>query len=71
MSDSNKVPLPNIGAPARRALEGAAVYSLNDLVDHTEREIAGLHGMGPKGIRILKTALAEHGLEFAPESTRS
>jgi hypothetical protein len=31
----------------------------------TEAEIAKLHGMGPKGIRELKAALAERGWSFA------
>jgi hypothetical protein len=30
----------------------------------TEREVANLHGMGPKGIRMLKEALSAKGWSF-------
>jgi hypothetical protein len=29
-----------------------------------ERELARLHGVGPKALRILREALAERGLSF-------
>jgi hypothetical protein len=31
----------------------------------TEADLLKLHGMGPKGIRILRSALAERRLSFA------
>ena len=37
---------------------------MRGLTRWTERDLAALHGMGPKGIRILKEALAEEGLAF-------
>ena len=71
MSDSPLVSLPHVSGPANSALEVAGIGSLNELATHTERDIANLHGMGPKGIRMLKAALAEHGLDFAPEPPRT
>jgi predicted flap endonuclease-1-like 5' DNA nuclease len=67
------LPLPHIGGPANRALAEAGITSLHDLATCSEKQVADLHGMGPKGIRILKAALAEHGLAFAERSatTRS
>jgi hypothetical protein len=51
--------------PSIRALTGAGYTRLEQLANVNEKEIAGLHGMGPKGIRILREALAEKGLSFA------
>ena len=59
--------LPKTGEPARRALETIGVTTLAQLATRTEKEVADLHGMGPKGVRILKAALADAGLSFAPK----
>jgi NAD-dependent DNA ligase len=56
--------LPKIGGPATRALHGAGYKRLEDLTGATETEISALHGMGPKAIDILKSAMAERGLAF-------
>ena len=52
-------PLPNIGAPATKALREVGVQTLEDVgrlgLDH----LATLHGVGPKAIRLLRTALEE------------
>lgn len=53
-----------LSAPAIRALLGAKVTSLKQLTRHTEREIAGLHGMGPKGVEMLKKSLRSKKLAF-------
>lgn len=53
-----------LGAPALRALEHAKIRSLFRLSQRTEKEIAGLHGMGPKGIGMLKAAMRRLGLKF-------
>jgi type 1 glutamine amidotransferase len=58
-------PLPKTSAPAMRALNGAGYFTLEDLTKATEAELATLHGMGPKALGIIKTAMAEHGLAFA------
>ena len=57
-------PLPKLSAPARRALAGVNVWNLEHLSQHTEAEIAGLHGMGPSGVAQLRSALAEARLTF-------
>jgi hypothetical protein len=54
-----------LSQPALRALTGAGYTRLEQLASVNEKEIAGLHGMGPKGIRILREALTEKGLVFA------
>ncbi|MFB2596513.1 helix-hairpin-helix domain-containing protein [Herbiconiux sp. P17] len=52
-------PLPATGAPAERALADAGIRSLEDLRGRDVEELAVLHGVGPKAIRLLKEALAE------------
>lgn len=56
--------LSQISAPARRALEGKGISSLEELSAYSEKEISALHGMGPKAITLLKTALEENNLHF-------
>jgi hypothetical protein len=56
--------LPNIGAPATRALASIGVTRLSQLVDHGEDELLGLHGFGPRALRILKEALNTVGLSL-------
>lgn len=55
---------PRVGGPVLRALANAGIRSLNGLARWRERDFAALHGVGPKGVRILKAALAERGLGF-------
>jgi hypothetical protein len=69
MTQPSSIPLPHVSGPANSALAGAGIGSLNELATYTENDIASLHGMGPKGIRILKAALAEHDLSFADRAT--
>jgi len=52
--------------PQLRALAGVNIQNLEQLRNWKEKDIAALHGMGPKGIRILREALAAHGWTFAP-----
>jgi hypothetical protein len=56
--------LPKIGAPATRALAGAGYTSLRQLAGVPRSELAKLHGFGPKALRILEAALAEHNLSL-------
>jgi predicted flap endonuclease-1-like 5' DNA nuclease len=65
MPDSNDHPPPHISGPANRALDHAGITTLEQLATWTERDVAALHGMGPKGVRMLRAALAELGLSFA------
>lgn len=57
--------LPRTSNPASQAFELAGIRSLEDLARWTERDLAALHGVGPKVIRILRAALTERGLHFA------
>lgn len=54
-------PLPaSIGGPATRALEARGITSLEAISKLTEKELASLHGVGPKAIAILKQCLDEN-----------
>jgi len=59
-------PLPRIGAPATRALHNRGITRLEQLAAVTEAELAALHGVGPKALRILAAAMATAG----PAGTR-
>ena len=61
----NRAAFPNgMSGPALRALDAAGVRSMDDLARWKERDIAALHGMGPKGVRRLREALASLGRCF-------
>lgn len=53
-----------MSAPSLRALAGAGYIRLEELDGASESALAALHGMGPKGMRILREALAERGLSL-------
>jgi predicted flap endonuclease-1-like 5' DNA nuclease len=53
-----------LGKPATRALAGAGITTLAAAARHTEREVAALHGVGPKAIGILRAALQASGRSF-------
>ena len=57
--------LPRISAPALRALDNAGYRTLRQLADTPRRQLAELHGMGPKALTIIEQALAEHGLQLS------
>jgi predicted flap endonuclease-1-like 5' DNA nuclease len=54
-----------IGQPATRALNGEGITSLEQAAAYTEAQLLALHGVGPKAIRVLREAFAEHKLDFA------
>jgi hypothetical protein len=54
--------LPKIGAPATRALNGAGYTSLGQLAGVPRSDLANLHGIGPKALRIIEDELERHGL---------
>jgi hypothetical protein len=56
--------LPNIGAPATRALASIDVSCLDRLVEHSEEELLALHGLGPRALRLLQEALTAAGLSL-------
>lgn len=57
--------LPELSAPAARALAVAGYTDLAKLATAREKDVAALHGMGPYSIKILRQALQDHGLAFA------
>ena len=54
-----------LGRPATSALLAAGYTRLEQLTAVSAREILRLHGMGPKGIRILQEELSAQGKAFA------
>lgn len=56
-----------IGRPATRTLAGAGITTLDDVAARSERELLGLHGVGPRAVRILTEALAERDLSLRPD----
>ena len=57
--------LPQIGAPATRALAAQGITRLDDLTHHRSEDLLALHGVGPRAIRMLAAALGEQGMSFA------
>lgn len=55
-----------LSQPALRALAGAGYTRLAQLSRIREADLAKLHGMGPKGVRILREALQLAGKSFLP-----
>ncbi len=53
-----------LSAPARRALDGARLKSLEAVAKKREADVAALHGMGPKALGQLKAAMKEGRLKF-------
>jgi predicted flap endonuclease-1-like 5' DNA nuclease len=54
----------SIGAPATRALTAAGYTELSQLADVPAAELAKLHGVGPKALRLLQEALHEQGMSL-------
>lgn len=54
--------IPRISGPANDALKVAGLTRLEDVARTSRDEVAALHGMGPKGIRILTDAIEAAGL---------
>jgi predicted flap endonuclease-1-like 5' DNA nuclease len=57
--------LPKIGAPATRALNNAGYTSLRQLAGVPRADLAKLHGMGPKALRIIEDNLAKQGFRLS------
>ena len=53
-----------LGAPAERAFAQAGYTRLEQFADVTEKDLLRLHGVGPKAIRTLRSALEAHHLTF-------
>ena len=56
---------PGLSQPALRALNSAGYISLDQLTKVKEADLKKLHGMGPKGIDLLRAALKAKGRSFA------
>ncbi|MGH3146705.1 MAG: alpha/beta fold hydrolase, partial [Rubrobacter sp.] len=70
-SDETESDLPSeLARPAQRALAGAGYSRLEQLTEVSEAEILRLHGMGPKAMEGLRSALAARGQSFAGEERR-
>ena len=59
----NELP-QTIGRPATRALHREGIYRLDQVARWNERDLLALHGVGPKAIRLLREALAGHGMSL-------
>ena len=53
-----------MSGPALRALATAGIGSVEALLSWTEQDVAALHGMGPKGVAVLRAALQARGHDF-------
>lgn len=56
---------PGLAQPAVRALIGAGYTRLEQLAKAREADLLKLHGMGPKAIEVIRSALEARGLSFA------
>jgi hypothetical protein len=56
-----------IGKVAMRELHVNGYFRLEQLTHVTEKELLKIHGIGQKAVRLLRAALDEQGLSFAPE----
>jgi len=59
-----------LSRPARRALVEAGYWRLEQLAEVSEAEPKQLHGVGPKALEQLRSALSAKGLSFANEKGR-
>jgi hypothetical protein len=64
--DDPESDLPSgLSQPPLQALHAAGYTRLDQLATVTESDVLALHGMGPKGIRIIREALNARGKTFA------
>ncbi|MGA9871945.1 MAG: DNA-binding protein [Rhodococcus sp. (in: high G+C Gram-positive bacteria)] len=54
------------GRPAAGALLAAGYRSLDDLNGASESQLAGIHGVGPKAISVIKASLVARGQGLQP-----
>ena len=64
MTQSSEALPRGIGAPATRALNAAGYTELPQLSGVPRSELARLHGVGPKALRILQEELENQGLSL-------
>jgi predicted flap endonuclease-1-like 5' DNA nuclease len=64
--DDPQSDLPSgLSKPALQALHAAGYTRLDQLATVTEADVLALHGMGPKGIKVIREALDARGKSFA------
>jgi Helix-hairpin-helix domain len=54
--------LPAIGRPANRALLAAGISTLEQVAALSRDQLLAMHGVGPRAVAILESALAEQDL---------
>jgi len=65
-SRAGGTPLPeSLPRPLRGALVHAGLTTLESVAGRRPTDLLALHGVGPKGIRMLRAELAERGLSLA------
>ncbi len=69
MSESKETSLPKTSVPATTALAHIGITNLTQLSKHTKKEIASLHGVGPKALRIWEEEMKKLGLNFKSSNT--
>ncbi|MFC3687951.1 DNA-binding protein [Aquipuribacter hungaricus] len=57
--------LPQVGAPATRALEGAGYTSLGQLAGVPRSDLSRLHGVGPRALAVIEAELEQQDLRLA------
>ena len=60
--------LPNIGAPATRALAALGVTTLEAVAAMSERDLLGTHGVGPVAVGRLRDALDAAGMSLRADA---
>ena len=65
MTKSDAELVDGLSRPARRALANAGYTRIEQFTKLSEAEVGRLHGMGPKGVELIRRALASQGLSFA------
>ena len=57
-----------IGKVVPAAFAEQGIHNLEQAARYTEKELLAIHGVGPKGIRILKEELAMRGMSLRPDN---
>jgi hypothetical protein len=53
-----------VKSPAKRALLGAGLHTLDDVAQWRRDELAALHGVGPRALELIDAALAATGRRY-------
>ena len=71
-ANNSQTALPaGLSKPAQGALASAGYTRLEQFTKLTEAQVAKLHGMGPSGLKLIRSALAANGLSFLSSTTKS